>query len=242
MSTHNICFRQEIRKIFTLYPLLSRPMPSYCFAANFLIFIIFFRFGFYDPFENISLTSRADRSSKVGENRRTRGKITWLSVSRTCLSHMWHERGSNHSDEKHSGTNFLKQNHRGWIANSVDPDQMPRLIWIYTVFSGVSARTLRACTVIIYCRYEELLKRVPTSPVLNGSPAVHAAEPPTLTTSSNLGNGTTARTEARGNYGKKYVTLGNGPINTEVCYFVVTDVFLLKDIIRFFLVVYLITD
>ena len=26
MSTHNICFRGEIRKIFTSYPLLSRPM------------------------------------------------------------------------------------------------------------------------------------------------------------------------------------------------------------------------
>ena len=28
MSTHNICFCGEIRKIFTLYPLLSRPMYS----------------------------------------------------------------------------------------------------------------------------------------------------------------------------------------------------------------------
>ena len=27
MSTHNICFRAEIRKIFTRYPPLSRPMP-----------------------------------------------------------------------------------------------------------------------------------------------------------------------------------------------------------------------
>ena len=26
MSTHNICFCREIRKIFTCYPLLSRPM------------------------------------------------------------------------------------------------------------------------------------------------------------------------------------------------------------------------
>ena len=26
MSTHNICFRGEIRKIFTGYPPLSRPM------------------------------------------------------------------------------------------------------------------------------------------------------------------------------------------------------------------------
>ena len=29
MSTHNICFRGEIRKIFTGYPLLSRSMRTY---------------------------------------------------------------------------------------------------------------------------------------------------------------------------------------------------------------------
>ena len=28
MSTHNIRFRREIRKLFTLYPLLSRPMQK----------------------------------------------------------------------------------------------------------------------------------------------------------------------------------------------------------------------
>ena len=28
MSTHNICFRWEIRKLFTWYPLLSRPMST----------------------------------------------------------------------------------------------------------------------------------------------------------------------------------------------------------------------
>ena len=36
----------------------------------------------------------------VGENRRTRGKTIWPSVSRTWLSHMWPERGANHSGEK----------------------------------------------------------------------------------------------------------------------------------------------
>ena len=29
MSTHSICFSGEIRKIFTLYPLLSRPMHTF---------------------------------------------------------------------------------------------------------------------------------------------------------------------------------------------------------------------
>ena len=41
---------------------------------------------------------RADRSSK--ENRKTRGKTTWPSISRTWLSHMSPERGPNHSYEK----------------------------------------------------------------------------------------------------------------------------------------------
>ena len=44
---------------------------------------------------------RADRSSKVGENRR---KTTWPSVSRTWLSHIWPEPGSNHSGEKPNGS------------------------------------------------------------------------------------------------------------------------------------------
>ena len=42
---------------------------------------------------------RADRSSKVGENRKPGEKPTWPSVSRR-LSRMWPERGSNHSGEK----------------------------------------------------------------------------------------------------------------------------------------------
>ena len=33
MSTHNICFRGEIRKIFTGYPPLSRPMYGVCFIT-----------------------------------------------------------------------------------------------------------------------------------------------------------------------------------------------------------------
>ena len=31
MSTHNICLRGAIRKLFTLYPLFSRPMIKYIF-------------------------------------------------------------------------------------------------------------------------------------------------------------------------------------------------------------------
>ena len=35
MSTHNICFRGEIRKIFTGYPPLSIPMIYYCTVNQF---------------------------------------------------------------------------------------------------------------------------------------------------------------------------------------------------------------
>ena len=48
MSTHSICFPQEIRKLFTWYPLLSRPMNdaffyalphtlSFCYAQHMLL-------------------------------------------------------------------------------------------------------------------------------------------------------------------------------------------------------------
>ena len=73
----------------------------------FLFFFVFlFLFFFYLGFTALSRIFhlyRAGRSSKVGENRRTRRKTTWPSVSRTWLSHMWPERGSNHSGEKPNG-------------------------------------------------------------------------------------------------------------------------------------------
>ena len=54
---------------------------------------------------------RANHSSKVGENRRTRGKTTWPSASRTWLSHMWPERGLNHSGEKPNGLRDISPIH-----------------------------------------------------------------------------------------------------------------------------------
>ena len=39
MSTHNICFHGEIRKIFTWYPLLSRPMHGWLNHASFCPFV-----------------------------------------------------------------------------------------------------------------------------------------------------------------------------------------------------------
>ena len=64
----------------------------------FFFFFFFFDLGF-TALSRIFLLYRADRSSKVGENRRTRRKTTWPSASRTWLSHIWPEPGSNHSGE-----------------------------------------------------------------------------------------------------------------------------------------------
>ena len=75
--------------------------PSYR-RAFFFFFFFFFDLGF-TALSRIFHLYRADRSSKVGENRRTRRKTTWPSVSRTWLSHIWPERGSNHSGEKPNG-------------------------------------------------------------------------------------------------------------------------------------------
>ena len=71
-------------------------------ADDFFFFFFFFDLGF-TALSRIFHLYRADRSSKVGENRRTRRKTTWPSVSRTWLSHIWPERGSNHSGEKPNG-------------------------------------------------------------------------------------------------------------------------------------------
>ena len=66
-------------------------------------FLFFFFYLGFTALSRIFHLYRADRSSKVGENRRTRRKTTWPSVSRTWLSHIWPERGSNHSGEKPNG-------------------------------------------------------------------------------------------------------------------------------------------
>ena len=66
-----------------------------------VFFFFFFDLGF-TALSRIFHLYRADHSSKVGENWRTRRKTTWPSVSRTWLSHIWPKRGSNHSGEKPS--------------------------------------------------------------------------------------------------------------------------------------------
>ena len=71
-----------------------------CHCMFFFFFFFFFSDLGFTALSRIFHLYRADRSSKVGENRRTRRKTTWPSVSRTWLSHIWPERGSNHSGEK----------------------------------------------------------------------------------------------------------------------------------------------
>ena len=80
--------------------------PGFFYAwINVCVCVCFDDFSFLFDLGFMSLSRifhlyRADCSSKVGENRSTRGKTTWPSVSRTRLSHMWPERDSNHSCEK----------------------------------------------------------------------------------------------------------------------------------------------
>ena len=79
------------------------PAHDAAFRINFFFFFFFFFDLGFTALSRIFHLYRADRSSKVGENRRTRRKTTWPSVSRTWLSHIWLERGSNHSGEKPNG-------------------------------------------------------------------------------------------------------------------------------------------
>ena len=83
----------------------------------FLLLLFFFYMGF-TALSRIFHIYWADRSSKVGKNQRTRGKTTWPSVSRTWLSHMWPEPGSNHSCEKPNGLRVSSLIHKATGARS----------------------------------------------------------------------------------------------------------------------------
>ena len=123
---HVVCFRKACWRYFTEYssslfhltvidsaftatPDLIESRRLYHWKYNiyrpirhFFFFFFFFLICVLRPFQEY-FTYRADRSSKVGENRRTRRKTTWPSVSRTWLSNIWPEPGSNHSGEKPNG-------------------------------------------------------------------------------------------------------------------------------------------
>ena len=86
----------------TLYYFIAWLKIRNTISLAIVLFFLFFDLGF-TALSRIFHLYRAERSSKVGENRRTRRKTTWPSVSRTWLSHIWPERGSNHSGEKPNG-------------------------------------------------------------------------------------------------------------------------------------------
>ena len=74
------------------------------FIYFFFSFILFyFVYLVFTALSRIFHLYRADRSSNVGENRRTPGKTTWPSASRTWLSQVRPERGSNYNGEKPNG-------------------------------------------------------------------------------------------------------------------------------------------
>ena len=75
-------------------------------------FFFFFWSGFYGPFKNISLIAsrsfiKSERKPEFIKSERKPEnpgkKSTWPSVSRTWVSHMSPERGSNHNGERHNG-------------------------------------------------------------------------------------------------------------------------------------------
>ena len=124
----NIVFFQP-HNLYTLQPLNTVCYSTVLDNANF-----FFSDLGFTALSRIFHLYRADRSSKVGENRRTRGKTTWPSVSKTWLSHMWPERGLNHSNEKPNGLRVNSPIHQ---AMGVRPDYGKHLIkgiWANTAF------------------------------------------------------------------------------------------------------------
>ena len=80
-------------------------------------FFFCFVFFSYGPFKNISHIEPTvhQRWAKTGEPRK---KNTWPSVSRTWLSNMWQERGSNHSGEKPNGLRVSSFIHQATVARS----------------------------------------------------------------------------------------------------------------------------
>ena len=77
-------------------------------------FFFFFDLGFM-ALSRIFHLYWADHSSKVGKNRRTWRKTTWPSVSRTWLSHVRLEQGSNHSDVMEKWEKYLS-GHLSYLA------------------------------------------------------------------------------------------------------------------------------
>ena len=123
-------------------------------------FFFFFGFGFYCPFKKISLIS--SRSFiKGGKNRRTRGKNIWPAVSRTWLSHMWPEQGSNHSGEKPNGLRVSSLIHQATGARWWFGVVYPSLYYFSPIKkTGDNERlcTMKCCTVMSWILLPERFK------------------------------------------------------------------------------------
>ena len=111
------------------------------------IFFFFFDLGF-TALSRIFHLYRADRSSKVGENRSTRRKTTWPSVSRTWLSHIWPELGSNHSGEKPNGLRVNSLIHQATGARSRCISYLPCYNLVLLPLIICLGRLCIACTYI----------------------------------------------------------------------------------------------
>ena len=95
------------------------------FFVFFCFFVFFFFVLGFTALSRIFHLYRSDRSSKVGENRSTRRKTTWPSVSRTWLSNIWPELGSNHSGEKSNGLRVNSLIHQATGARHKFHDNRP---------------------------------------------------------------------------------------------------------------------
>ena len=101
------CLCKQCLFVLRFYGSVNQMGPCWVQSVYLTTLFFFFFFFFFDlgftALSRIFHLYRADRSSKVGENRSTRRKTTWPSVSRTWLSHIWPELDSNHGGEKPNG-------------------------------------------------------------------------------------------------------------------------------------------
>ena len=69
MSTHNICFQREIRKIFNGYPPLSRPMTlSETLVRTITVFMLFYTQNKHNPLSGLDILGRYSAITAKGDN------------------------------------------------------------------------------------------------------------------------------------------------------------------------------
>ena len=123
-----------VQKLLTFF---QQKISEYCIY----IFFFFFDLGF-TALSRIFHLYRADCSSKVGENRRTRRKTTWPSVSRTWLSHIWPELRSNHSGEKPNRILYIES---AKTVNEMTLNELVNLTTLWTTGPSMLSCAFNAC-------------------------------------------------------------------------------------------------